>query len=204
MKINKQDILSSVDKLSRTQKVLVQVLILAVICGLSWYFYLSPALDRISSLQQEVESLEQDIARFSIQAARLPEMEDKFEIMERELILARALLPEDAHALERLLASFERLGNEKGVRFLLFQPGSEEVHSYYASRSVQLRLQGNFHDLVSYFDELARLDRLVSLQSLRLNPVSGQQGERILLSAEAVLLVYRSLSPAEQEARDGG
>ncbi len=200
MKINKQEILSAVDKLTRVQKILVQVLVPAAILGLSWFFFLSPAWENITRLQQEADSLEQDIARFSIQAARLPEVEKEFEEREKELILARTLLPEDAHALERLLASFERLGNEKGVRFLLFQPGAEEVHKHYASRSVQLRLQGNFHNLISYFDELSRFDRLVSLQSLRLNPLSGQQGERIVLMAEAMLLVYRSLSQEELEA----
>ncbi len=202
MKINRQEILSAVDKLTRIQKILAQVLVPVAILGLSWFFYLSPAWENITRLQQEADSLEQDIARFSIQAARLPEVEKEFKKREKELILARTLLPEDAHALERLLASFERLGNEKGVRFLLFQPGAEEVHKHYASRSVQLRLQGNFHNLISYFDELSRFDRLVSLQSLRLNPLSGQQGERVVLSAEAMLLVYRSLSQAELEARE--
>ena len=201
MSIKWQEILSGIEKLTRTQKFIIQFLILVVICGSSWFFYLSQAWEKIVHLQQEVQILEEDIVRFSIQAAGLSEREKEFEKRERELILARTLLPEDAHALERLLASFERLGNEKGVRFLLFQPGSEEVHRYYSSRSVQLRLQGSFHDLISYFDELSRFDRLVSLQSLRLTPVTGQQGERVVLSAEAVLQVYRSLSDAEIEAR---
>ena len=204
MKINRQEIVSSIEKLTRTQKILVQFLILAVICGSSWYLHLNPAWKEIYDLQQEARVLEDDISRFIIQAAQLPQVEEELEERERELVLARTLLPEDAHALERLLASFERLGNEKGVRFLLFQPGAEQVHEYYASRSVQLRLQGGFHDLISYFDELSRLDRLVSLQSLRLSPLPGQQDQRVVLSAEAVLLVYRSLSQAELEARENG
>ncbi|MFO7727193.1 MAG: type 4a pilus biogenesis protein PilO [Desulfonatronovibrio sp.] len=202
MKINKQEILSSIEKLTRIQKILLQFLILAVICGASWYFYLDPAWEKIARLKEDARSLEEDITQFSIQAAKLPEMEEKLEDIQRELILANALLPKDAHALERLLASFEQLGNEKGVRFLLFQPGSEEVHQHYATRTVQLRLQGNFHHLMSYFDELSRLDRLVSLQSLRLSPLSGQQQNNVTLSAESVLLVYRSLSQAELEARE--
>jgi len=204
MKINRQEIVSGIEKLTMTQKILVQFLILAVICGSSWYLYLNPAWEEISSLQQEAQALEVDISRFIIQAGQLPQVEEELEERERELVLARTLLPEDAHALERLLASFERLGNEKGVRFLLFQPGAEQVHEYYASKSVQLRLQGGFHDLISYFDELSRLDRLVSLQSLRLTPLPGQQSQRVVLSAEAVLLVYRSLSQAELKARENG
>ncbi|WP_028573914.1 type 4a pilus biogenesis protein PilO [Desulfonatronovibrio hydrogenovorans] len=202
MKIKKQEILARIESLSRTRRILVQILILGLICGLFWFFYLDPARDQIAGLERDIQSLDIDIARFSSQAARLPELEKELGSREKELILAKTLLPEDAHALERLLASFERLGNEKGVRFLLFQPGTQELHQFYATRNVQLRLQGQFHDLISYFDELTRLDRLVSLQSLRLTPVAAQQRtDENVLSAETVLLVYRSLSPAELEAR---
>lgn len=197
MKIDKQKILSSLEKLTRTQKILVQILILSAICGGAWFLYLSPALEKINKLSSEVESLEEDITKFSLLAARLPALEEEFEDRKRELISARTLLPEDASALERLLASFERLGNEKGVFFLLFQPGSEELNQYYASRQVQLRLQGRFHDLMSYFDELSRLDRLVSISSLRLTPQQHEQPGN--LTAETVLSVYRSLADHEQE-----
>lgn len=201
-KISRQKITDSIDSLSRTRKILLLISLVGLICGLSWYFYLSPARDKIQSLEQELISLEQDITLFTAQAAKLPEMEEELQELENELILARTLLPEDAHALERLLASFERLGNEQRVRFLLFQPGSESVQKHFAARSVQLRLQGRFHDLMTYFDALSRLDRLVSLQSLRLTPVSGGRRQPpVNLTADAVLRVYRALSPAEMEAR---
>ncbi|MFW5731193.1 MAG: type 4a pilus biogenesis protein PilO [Desulfonatronovibrionaceae bacterium] len=202
-KISRQKIASSIDKLSGTRKILLLVSLVGLICGLSWYFYLGPARDKIQRMEQEATSLEQDISLFTAQASRLPEMEEELQQLENELILARTLLPEDAHALERLLASFERLGNEQKVSFLLFQPGSEKVQQHFAARNVQLRLQGRFHDLMTYFDSLSRLDRLVSLQSLRLTPVSqGSRQDPVNLTADAVLRVYRALSPAEKEEKE--
>lgn len=204
MKICRQAILSEIDKHSWTRKALVQVLTIAFLCGSSWYFYLGPEWGKIEYLQEEVLILDQDMSRLSRQTATLSQIEETLEIRQRELVLAKALLSEDVHALERLLASLERLGDEKNICFLLFQPGSEKFHQYYASRKVQLRLQGNFHDLISYFDELTRLESLISLQSLRLNPVSGQQGEDVHLAAEAMLKVYRLLSSSEKKDRRNG
>lgn len=200
MKINTKAILPAIEKLTLTQKLLIQFMILAVICGSSWYLFLNPAWAKIVSLRQEAVSLDQDIIMLSGQAAGISKVEKHLEERKRELILARAFLSEDANAIEKLLASFERLGDKKNVCFLLFQPGSEELHKYYASRSLQLRLRGNFHDLISYFGELTRLESLVSLESLRLSPESPQRSEGVTLSAEAVLKVYRSLSQAELEA----
>ena len=152
MTINTKAILPAIEKLTLTQKFLIQFIILAIICGSSWYFFLSPAWAKIVSLRQEAVSLDQDIILLSGQAAEISKVEKHLEERKRELILAKALLSEDANAIESLLASFERLGDKRNVSFLLFQPGAEELHKYYASRRLQLRLRGNFHDLISYFE----------------------------------------------------
>ncbi|WP_291321450.1 type 4a pilus biogenesis protein PilO [Desulfonatronospira sp.] len=203
MKISRQQIISAVESVSMGRRLLILALLIIIIGGGSWHFFIGPQMQRISELESELESLEIDILTYSRQAEDLEQKEEEARRIEHELELARTLLPADTHALERLLASFERLGNEKGVRFLLFQPGSEEEHDYFASRSVQLRLEGRFHDLMSYFDALAGLDRLVSLESLRLRPVDQQQFSRHrTLTAESRLRVYRALTLDEQEPRE--
>ena len=203
MRLNLQKLTSTVESLSLGRRILVLALLCGFIIVISWQFFLGPNLDRKAQLESEMESLEMDIQRFSRQAAKWPDLEERRQELEMELEAAETLLPRDAHALERLLASFERLGNEKGVNFLLFQPGEEQIHDYYASRTVQLRIEGKFHDLINYFDALTRLDRLVSLQSLRLRPDDQiQEGGNGMLTAESRLLVYRSLTQQEQAARE--
>ncbi|RQD75662.1 type 4a pilus biogenesis protein PilO [Desulfonatronospira sp. MSAO_Bac3] len=200
MKLSREQIIAGVESLSTGRRILILVLLVVIVGGGSWQFFIGPNLQQARDLESELEDLETDIALYSGQVAELAQKEEEAEAMQKELEMAQTLLPADTHALERLLASFERLGNEKGVRFLLFQPGSEEMHDYFASRSVQLRLQGRFHDLVGYFDALAGLDRLVSLESLRLRPVDEQQFSRDrMLTAESRLRVYRALT-AEEEA----
>ena len=198
MRMNKQKVISWVEVQSPAHKLGMVILLLIITAGIPWYFFLGPNLTEIDELKSDLESLELDILRFSRHAALGPDLEQKAGQMERELHLARNLLPSDTQALERLLASFERLGNEKGVRFLLFQPGSEQINEFYATRSVQLRLEGRFHHLIAYFDALARLDRLVSLESLRLQPAGRDQDTRDrVLIAESRLVVYRALTPDE-------
>ena len=203
MKLSREQIIAGVESLSTGRRILILALLVIVIAGGTWQFFLSPNLQEIGNLQSETKSLERNIDLYKEQVKELPKLEEEAEIMQMELVMAKTLLPADTHALERLLASFERLGNEKGVRFLLFQPGSEEVHDYFASRNVQLRLQGRFHDLVGYFDALAGLDRLVSLESLRLRPVEQQQFSRDrMLAAESRLRVYRALTAEEEALRE--
>jgi type IV pilus assembly protein PilO len=54
---------------------------------------------------------------------------------------------------------------------------------------------------MSYFDKLARLDRLVAIQSVQFAPVADFSPTEKRLNANVSLVVYRALTDAEMEAR---
>ena len=183
------------------QKTLMVVGFGLLLYGSYWYFIFDDKLIEISRVEKNIEKLDKEIANYRIQVAKLPQLEQNLDIKRKELYYAKTLLPEDVQALENLLASFEKLGRDENVRFILFQPGAEQVQEFYATRSVQLQLSGTFHRLVTYFDRLARLDRLVTIQDIKFNPVSDFSPTEKYLNTTVMLQVYRALTDAEIEAR---
>jgi type IV pilus assembly protein PilO len=203
--VQQMDKYSAVKKfgeLSTTHKLLILFGVAAVLYGAYWYFILDDKLIKINKATQEVAKLDQDIARLRAQVANLPELERSLGLRKKELYYAKTLLPEDARALEMLLASFERLGRDENVEFIFFQPGPEQVQEFYATRSVQLQISGTFHRLVTYFDRLTRLDRLVTIQNITFSPVSDFSPTEKYLNVSLVLQVYRALTEAEIKARE--
>ncbi len=194
--------LKNLEGLSKLRKLLL--LTALVLTGVGSYAFLVflPKMERISSLREEISTLEASIATNRSLAARLPQLEQETAVREYELAMAKMLLPEDAQERERLLAAIERLGMEVGVEFLLFQPGNEIKKDFYASREVQLRMRGEFHNLMTFFDRMARLDRLVSLDRLRLQPTAAVGADPVILNAESVIQVYRALSEQEIKAAE--
>lgn len=186
--------------LSKLHKLAILIFLIAVSVGSYAFFSFLPKLERQTFLREDIQNLEASIAANRRLAARLPELEEEMAAREYELTLAKMLLPEDAQERERLLASIERLGMDVGVEFLLFQPGAEVQHDFYASREVQLRMSGEFHNLITFFDRMARLDRLVSLDRLRLQPTASAGPGPVILNAESTIQVYRALSEQEIKA----
>jgi len=188
--------------LSILQKVGLFLVLTLGMGGAYWYFILDDKLIEITKVEHDIDRLEKDIARFRMQVAKLPELEKNLDFHKKELFYAKTLLPEDAKALEVLLASFEQIGRDENVEFILFQPGTEQQHDFYATRNVQLHISGTFHKLMTYFDRLARLDRLVSIQNIVFTPVSDFSPTEKYLNAKLELQVYRALSEAELKARE--
>ena len=190
------------ESLSRLHKLAILLLLVVVALGSYAFFSFLPQMERKEFLTGDIQRLETSIAANRRLAARLPELEEEMAAREYELVLAKMLLPEDAQERERLLAAIERLGMDVGVEFLLFQPGSEVQHDFYASREVQLRMRGEFHNLVTFFDRMARLDRLVSLDRLRLQPTAAAGTGPVVLNAESSIQVYRALTEQEIKAAE--
>lgn len=184
------------------QKFLLFFAIAAGMIGGYWYFILDDRLIEINKAGQTIERLDQEIAAFRIQVAKLPELERSLDLRRKELYYAKTLLPEDNRALEMLLASFEKLGRDENVEFILFQPGAETQADFYATRTIQLQISGTYHRLMTYFDRLSRLDRLVKIQNVTFSPVSDFSPTEKYLNVNLVLQVYRALTEAEIKARE--
>ena len=200
--MDKSSVSKKFAELSSVQLLLILLGLAGLVYGAYWYFILDAKLVQITKAQQEIEKLDKDIALYRAQVAKLPELERSLALRNKELYYAKTLLPEDSRALEMLLSSFEKLGRDENVEFILFQPGAEQIQEFYATRSVQLQISGTFHRLVTYFDRLARLDRLVTIQNVTFSPVSDFSPTEKYLNTSLVLQVYRALTEAEIAARE--
>lgn len=200
--MGRQALVQRLESMGKGQKFLLLAALVLIGGGSYVFFSFLPNLERISSLGEEISTLETSIAANRRLAARLPQLEQEMAVREYELAMAKRLLPEDAQERERLLAAIERLGMDVGVEFLLFQPGNEVAHDFYASREVQLQMRGEFHNLIIFFDRIARLDRLVSLDRLRLQPTAAAGSGPVILNAESAIQVYRALSEQEIKAAE--
>ncbi len=200
--MDKSSVSKKFAELSSVQLLLILLGLAAVVYGAYWYFILDDKLVQITKARQNIEKLDKDIALYRAQVAKLPGLERSLAAKNKELYYAKTLLPEDSRALEMLLSSFEKLGRDENVEFILFQPGAEQIQEFYATRSVQLQISGTFHRLVTYFDRLTRLDRLVTIQNVTFSPVSDFSPTEKYLNTSLVLQVYRALTEAEIAARE--
>jgi type IV pilus assembly protein PilO len=183
---------SRIESLPRSRKTLIFVAILVVICGSYWYFIYQPATNRIAEINDRIDSLEKQIAKYKKQVQKLPKLRKDLDKQKEVLAHAKTLLPEDEHEVEEILAQIERLGKSENVAFLSFNPGSTNKHKLYATRSLSIKLEGPFHNLMQFFSRISSLNTLITIESIDLNPVNQDTDEEISISSSVRLLVYRA------------
>ncbi|MFW6106032.1 MAG: type 4a pilus biogenesis protein PilO [Desulfovermiculus sp.] len=182
-----------------SRKILLSSGVLIAFAAALWLSIFHPKVERIRGLQQDIDHLDQTISTFQVQVQKLDQLEKDLASQREELLYAQTLLPETTSDAENLLSSIEQLGNDVGIDFLRFTPGNEKEHDFYVSRAVDVRFEGTFHNLMRFFTHLSGLDRLVTLESVQLKPMSRAEEKGISLQADCQLNIYRMLSDQELE-----
>jgi type IV pilus assembly protein PilO len=180
----------------KAQKIGILVVTIILIVGLYYSFLYIPRSDEIAKLVDSVEIARNEKMVKAQKAANLPRLRKDLQQLDAELKKAVAQLP-DKREIADLLRTISTKAQQAGLIVLLFRPRPENYQDFYAEVPVDISVRGNFHNTVSFFDEVGRLDRLVNIDNIGFkNPTVT--GDNIVLETTSVATAFRFLDDAER------
>ena len=182
--------------LTKAQKVGLLAGLILIIVGLDWTLFYSPLSLRIFDLEEQIKSARIERIRkrnLTRDSAKLKEQLNELNYMLRKAV---AQLP-DRKEIPELLSSISGRAREAGLEILIFRPQAENLRDFYAEIPVDIVVRGGFHNVVTFFDEVGRLNRLVNIRNIEMrNPeVNGTQMS-VQTSTQAI--TFRFLDEAER------
>jgi type IV pilus assembly protein PilO len=119
------------------------------------------------------------------------------EVGELEVQLRQALqeLP-DKKEIPELLKSISTLATQAGLEEALFRPVPEVFREFYAEVPVAIAVQGTFHQVAKFFDEVGRLPRIVNINQIAVREPELKDDE-VRIKAECTATTFRYLDEAE-------
>ncbi|MBW1840495.1 MAG: type 4a pilus biogenesis protein PilO [Deltaproteobacteria bacterium] len=137
-------------------------------------------------METEYEKLDSKLQTLKIKARKLKQLQADLNAAEDKFKIARRALP-DQKDIPSLLAAISNSGQESGLNFLLFQPAGVKTKDFYAEIPITLNVEGSYHEVVVFFDRVARLPRIVNISNLRM----GQTAGATMLSASLTASTYQ-------------
>jgi type IV pilus assembly protein PilO len=177
--------------------VLLSVLGLIII-GLGYWFLWSPAIDELEQSKAKEADLRQVFLTKKGQAVKIEAYREQMVEIEKTFGALLKQLP-DRSEMDGLLSDINQAGLGRGLEFELFKPGQESVAEFYAEMPIQIRVQGNYHDLGAFATDVSKLPRIVTLNNLSIQP-GGKDGRLIM---DAIAKTYRYLDSSEIAAKGG-
>lgn len=154
-----------------------------------YFTYYQQKAKKIQSLNQQKVSLIQQVKEVKQKASDLAKFEKEMEEAETLFLEMAALLPKEKE-IPKLLKDISALGQNVGLDFLTFKPLADIPKDFYAEIPVTINVRGPYHNMGSFFDQVSKLERIVSVSNVKMSSPKKEGGE-MLLNSDCKLVTYR-------------
>lgn len=190
-------LLTQILGLSRQQKIGVLAGLILFLLVIGYFYVYLPGDEKISQLSDEITNVRSDRDRKKAVSANLPKLQKELQQWDAKLKAAVAQLP-DRKEIPDLLSSLSTKAREAGLDILLFRPRAENFQEFYAEIPVDIVVRGGFFNAATFFEEVAKLNRLVNINNIDLkNPKVGV--DQVVLEISTLATTYRFLDEAERK-----
>lgn len=165
------------------------VVAVAVYAGF-WYFVTSGTRAETKGIEAQVEELRAKNAQAQIAQQRLNEFRSAYRSRQEEYEELKALLPEQRELTSVLQGVTDRA---RGSRLTMrrFSPRDDVQQDYYSGKPIEVEVTSTFANLRSFFEQMARYQRIVSISDFKINRINEQnQGTGRTIDAQFLMTAY--------------
>jgi type IV pilus assembly protein PilO len=171
--------------------------------GAFWYFYASAAQQKLVSKRAEVAKLQKSIDEGLATAKRLPEFRREVTGLEAQLDQLRAVLPEEQDVAD-LLRRVQAMATQSNLKISGFTPGPATRREMHAEWPIDLKLEGNYHDLGGFLERVSKFPRIINVGALHISARAGQTAQStVTADCTAMTFVLVKDAPAAAETGKG-
>jgi type IV pilus assembly protein PilO len=181
-----------VEKLAKVPKPVrlgaVLALILGVVSGYYFLIYQDKAVELVN-FQVQAEELQRKLNKVRVVASNLDEFEQEVARLERDLTLVVKQLP-SRKQFEDLLRDISTAGKKVGVSIKSIERSKEVDHNFYAEVPFKLEIEGQYHDIAKFFEQMAALRRIVNMGAMEIK-VAGESDLGTTLRIKGTATTFR-------------
>lgn len=153
-----------------------------------WYFVTSPMRKETKETEEKVASLRQrnEVARIASQ--RINEVRAAYSAKMEEYDELKALLPEQRE-ITNVLRDLQDRARTSSLVVRRFSPQEDIQKDFFSGKPVQVEVTSNFTNLRQFFEQMARLQRIVSITDFRINQTPKQNAVKTI-DSQFLLTAY--------------
>jgi type IV pilus assembly protein PilO len=184
------------DKLARLPKgarMATVPTIMVIVFAIYGYVFFMPARQELAKAEQDRLQLQRKLSEVRAVAANEHAVREEIAQLEKKLTVALRQLP-DSKELPVLLTDVTSLGKNAGLDFKAFRPQQEIRRAFYAEVPIDIEFSGGFHDIATFFDQIARLPRIINITALEMK-IGKENSTSTMLQVEGKATTFRFVEP---------
>jgi type IV pilus assembly protein PilO len=172
-------------------QLLVFLLVGAVLFGIFYFIVYSPTQDEISSIVEQSEKLQDEIRKAERNQDKLKKLEEEKALNEKILEDLKGILPEKKEV-SQILRRIQAIASNARLKTGAINFNPENNREIYLEWPIGITMEGNYHNLGIFFDQVSRLKKIFNIDSLHIAPLGSLSYDyTITASFTATTYIYR-------------
>ena len=152
-------------------QLLVFLVVGVVFFGIFYFVVYSPTQDEITSIVTQSEQLQEEIRKAEKNERKLKKLEEEKASNEAILEDLKGILPEKQEV-SQILRKIQAIASNARLKTMTFNFSNETRRDIYLELPIAISLEGNYHNLGLFFDQVARLKKIFTVDGLRIAPLN--------------------------------
>lgn len=153
-----------------------------------WRFVTSGMRNETKDLEEQVTSLKQQNEVARIASQRINEFRADFSRKQEEYEELKALLPEQRE-ITNVLQNLQDRARATNLTLRRFSPKDDFQKEFYSGKPVEVEVTSTFASLREFYEELAKMQRIVSITDFNLKQTANQSTNKTI-DAQFLLTAY--------------
>ncbi len=170
-------------------KLVVFIVLVVLPVGLFYFIPYTKNIQKVEALEQQKVKLQAEITKARKAASELDKIKAAIKDTEEKFKKTATVLPKEKE-IPGLLTNISDLGKRAALDFNTFRPGAEISKEFYAEIPVNIQIKGPYHNLGYFLDKISKLERIVTVNNIRIS-ASAKEGNEMSLSSTLKLTTYR-------------
>ena len=155
--------------------------------------------ERLARTEGEQKRVDNDLIEKTAIANNLNQFRRERELLEQRLQEALAELPEEKK-IDELLELFQERARKAGLEISSIEPQPEVSEGFYARVPINMAVSGTYHEIVTFFDSLSRLRRIVNVNNITFDGPKDNGG-KVVLNGKFLVTTFMFVQPKAAAAR---
>ncbi|MCU0275873.1 MAG: type 4a pilus biogenesis protein PilO [Acidobacteria bacterium] len=178
----------------------VFLLVGAVLFGIFYFIVYSPTQDEIQAIVTQSEQLQEEIRKAEKSESKLEKLKEEKAANEKILEELKGILPEKKEFAQHL-RKIQAIASNARLRTSTFTFNQEISRDYYFEWPIAISLEGNYHNLGIFFDQVSRMKKIFTIDGLTISPLGTPNYDyTIQASFTATTYIYREGVPISKPA----
>jgi type IV pilus assembly protein PilO len=153
-----------------------------LLAGAFFYWWVEPLQAEMAIREKKLAALRVDIGKGQRTARQLPEFRRQVTDLQARLESLRAILPEQKDVGE-LLRRIQTLATQSNLQIKGFKPASTVTRQMHAEWPIDLELDGTYHNLGRFLDQVAKFSRIINVNQLHIKAIAKPTADTTVTAA---------------------